>query len=454
VPAVTEITDFVFEILPGLIGLVVVSYVFMTMYALKARFFEVMRSWFVLLFAVSLMALWILEIAIDTLAGQLVDVHAPIDLTFVIVSVWFSLSAVLLTTIYSKHNSVEQFKAWLRQHPLNLLTGWGMLGAALVVLVWTMNLKNAESLDQNSWVLAAVTAYFVATVALDILLPLSESRKGTMARLDETGRRSMILLAVTWTGIPATELVLDVILKIGKGFEEYNPHSWIMVALFLVAARAVRGAGFLAITVDAEAETYKRDGFRSFDIPRGVYLIYDDKSDSAFSLFSDLVSLPLRPDAKIPSNEDSASATLEFLIPRGLVVTREFPDNVRKERNLQVTPIIWLTESPGERRVAPTSLAVLTDTLIRFMETNPNSIVLMEGIEYMMTFNEFRKVLRALDSLNEVAWITKARLLVAVHPKAFGDRDLAMLERDRTVVRGTSGIEELKRESMVMGASI
>lgn len=321
----TEIADFVFEILPGLIGLVVVFYVFMTVYTLKARFFEVMRSWFVLLFAVSLMVLWILEIA-TTVNGWFVDVHASVDLTFIVVSIWLSLSAVLLTTVYSRYNSVKQFKAWLRQHPLNMMTGWGILGAVLVVLIWTVDLENAESLDRNSWVLAVVTVYFVATVALDILFPYSQSRKGTISGLDKTGRRSMLLLTVTWTGIPATELVLDVILNIGKGYEDYNPYGWIMVALFLVAARTVRGAGFLAITVDAEAETYKRDGFRSFDIPRGVYLIYDDKADSAFSLFSDLVSLPLRPDAKIPSKEDSASATLEFLIPRGLVITREFPD--------------------------------------------------------------------------------------------------------------------------------
>ncbi len=449
-----EIADFVFEILPGLIGLVVVSYVLITVYTLKARFFEAVRSWLVLLFAVSLMVLWILEIATDALVTWSVDAHASVDLTFVIVSIWLSLSAVLLTTVYSKYSSVEHFKAWLRRRPLNLITGWGIIGIALIVLVWTSDLEGAEGLNRNAWVLATVSAYFVATVVLDILVPVLESRKGRIARLDKAGRRSMLLLAVTWTGIPATELVLDVILNIGKGYEDYNPYSWIMVALFIVAARTVKGAGFLAITVDGEAETYKRDGFRSFDIPRGVFLIYDDKPDSAFNLFSDLVSLPLRPDAEIPSKEDSASATLEFLIPRGLVVTREFPDNVRKERNLQVTPIIWLTESPGERRVAPTSLAVLTDTVIRFMESNPNSIVLMEGIEYMMTFNDFRKVLRSLDSLNETAWITKARLLVAVHPKAFDDKDLAMLERDRTIVRGTSGIEELKRESMVAGATI
>jgi hypothetical protein len=162
--------------------------------------------------------------------------------------------------------------------------------------------------------------------------------------------------------------------------------------------------------------------------------------------------LPLRPDIDIPEKDASASATLEFLIPRGLVATREFPDNVRRSYDLQVTPIIWLTESAGERRIAPTSLAVLTDTMIRFMENNPNSIVLLEGVEYLMTFNDFRRVLRSLDSLNETAWITKARLLITIDPKAFDPKDLAMLERDRKVLRGSDDIGLLKRDSTIRAA--
>jgi hypothetical protein len=180
-----------------------------------------------------------------------------------------------------------------------------------------------------------------------------------------------------------------------------------------------------------------------------VYLVYDEKAAAALSLFSELVTMPLRPDAEIPGREESAAATLQFLIPSGLVVTRELPEGIRKRHNLQVTPIIWLTESPGERRIAPTSLAVLTDTIIRFMESNPNSIVVVEGIEYIATYNDFRKVLRSLDSLNETAWVTKGRLLLAVNPKAFEERDLALLERDRKVLRGTGAIDELKKESRI-----
>lgn len=226
--------------------------------------------------------------------------------------------------------------------------------------------------------------------------------------------------------------------------------GYVVLRLFLRRARSLKAAR--GLLVGPEAETLRRGGFRSFDIPRGVYLICDPKHDSAFSLFSELCTLPLRPDARIPSDEASAKATLEFLIPNGLVVTREFPDKVRAAHSLQVTPIVWLTESPGERRVAPTSLTMLIDTVTRFMEANPNSIVLLEGVEYLVTHNGFKKVLKQLDALSETTWVTKARLLVAVDPNAFDERDLALLERDRIVVTGAEGIEELKRESMVAAA--
>ncbi|TFG67381.1 MAG: DUF835 domain-containing protein, partial [Methanomassiliicoccus sp.] len=96
-----------------------------------------------------------------------------------------------------------------------------------------------------------------------------------------------------------------------------------------------------------------------------------------------------------------------------------------------------------------TSLAVLTDTLIRFMESNPNSIILIEGIEYLVTFNEFKKVLKYMDSLNETTWISKARTIMALNPRAFDDKELAMIERDRKVIKGDEGVEELKRQSKV-----
>jgi hypothetical protein len=40
---------------------------------------------------------------------------------------------------------------------------------------------------------------------------------------------------------------------------------------------------------------------------------------------------------------------------------------------------------------------------------------------------------------------------LAVNPKAFDERDLALLERDRKVLKGRGAIDELKKESRIAG---
>lgn len=447
----SDAVDFGVEALPGLLGIIAAFYAAVLIRRRREDFFRFVRSWVVVLFIASLAVLWVVELMMYFGPAISEDSHSMVDATFVIVTSCLAVWVVLLSTSHSKLNNPGQFGAWMKRKPLNAFTGWGLAGMVIIVLTWANAWSAASLLEADLWLLALIMGYMLAAVGIGVVLSTGYTSRGRMPSLTRENRVSIVLFSVAWVLTPSTEFSFDLMLGDALGWEDFNPHNWILLLLLAILMRAVFVTQYMAIIVDAEAETVKRGGFRSFDIPRGVYLIFDEKSDSAFGLFSELVTMPLRPDVKIPGKEESASATLEFLIPRGLVITREFPDSVRTKHNLQVTPMIWLTESPGEKRIAPTSLAVLTDTIIRFMEATPNSIVLIEGMEYIMTFNEFKKVLRSLDSLNETAWITKARLLIAVNPTAFDEKDLALLERDRRVIKGRAAIEELKRESRVEG---
>jgi hypothetical protein len=442
-------TEIAFEALPALLGLAIVLYVFYRISRME-HFFEVVRSWIVLLFVVSLTALWSAEIVIYTLGSSLDDLYIKVDMTFVIFSSWLSVCVVFLSTTHARYNDLNMFVPWFKKNPLNLISAWGILGIVLVVVTWASDLSPETVLGNQLWLTVLVSIYILAMIASDFLLSAKWTTRGSLSGITKETRISVALFTIAWLGTPSVEFVFNLVLG-GGTLENVNPHNWILVLLFAALMRATFTSQFMAIVVDPEVETAKMGGFRSYDIPRGVYLVYEEKADAALSLFSELVTMPLRPDAEIPGREESATATLQFLIPSGLVVTREFPEGIRKRHNLQVTPIIWLTESPGERRIAPTSLAVLTDTIVRFMESNPNSIVFVEGIEYIVTYNDFRKVLRSLDSLNETSWVTKGRLLLAVNPKAFDERDLALLERDRKVLKGRGAIDELKKESRIAG---
>lgn len=438
-----------FEFLPSLLGILVLLYFASVTIRTRENFFKVVTGWVLASMAVVIAVYWVLYLMDSITEDFDIFVNPVAAFTFSVAASWFSVFAVQMTTRGGRYNDRKIFPAWIRQHPFNMVTVWGAIGLAVIVAGLGTDLDESRLLEDELPLVIIALAYIVASAAFNLANFEMWFSRSRMPGLPRETLEANLLFVVAWTGIPISEFVLGLLAGSGGDFVKYNPNVWILTLLFAVLVRAVVATQFMAITVESEMETVRREGFRVFDIPRGVYLLHDEKADPAFALFSELVSLPLTPAAEIPGKEESATATLEFLIPRGLVITREFPDKVRERHKLAVTPIIWLTETPGELRVAPTSLAVLTDTIIRFMESNPNSIVLVEGIEYIMTFNEFRKVLRSLDSLNETAWITKGRLLITVNPKAFDERELALLERDRLVVKGRAGIEELKQESVI-----
>jgi len=83
----------------------------------------------------------------------------------------------------------------------------------------------------------------------------------------------------------------------------------------------------------------------------------------------------------------------------------------------------------------PAKMSLLTDYLINFMEKSHNGVVLVDGIEYLVTSNDFPKVAKSLDRWAETAMTSDCRLVITVDPRAFSDRELALLEKNKEVVR-------------------
>jgi hypothetical protein len=443
-----DLGDIVFDKLPILIGLGIVIYAILVLSRSWREIRDSIRGWVILAFTVAIALLWVHELARDSVGGWLDDNHVEVAVTFIAASSWLSVIVAATGMAYKKYSSVSGFTRWMWNSPANVVTVMGAAAVGVIAYAWMVRPGTDPEGTGMASALLVTLAYLATVIAIETWMGMTALRGRRATRSPAGPRAGVGYMAAAWMGIPATEYFLHLVLGERLGVDDFNPYGWVMALLFMFIVRAYSHRDFTTIIVDSEVEDTKRSGFRVYDIPRGVYLLEDDRPLSAFALFSELVTLPLTPEAAIPGKEQgSATATLEYLIPRGLIVTRTFPEKVRKEFDIHVTPIIWLTESPGERRLAPTSVAVLTDTMVRFMEANPNSIVLLEGVEYLVTFNDFKRVLKALDSLNETTWVTKTRLIIAVDPKAFDQRDLALLERDRKVVRGRKDIDTLKKES-------
>jgi len=119
---------------------------------------------------------------------------------------------------------------------------------------------------------------------------------------------------------------------------------------------------------------------------------------------------------------------------QGLCVTRQHPEAIREEWGLDKTPIIWLSNQLGKVYVNPTNIGILSDTIIRFVEKSGDSIVLVDGIEFLMVNNDFSKVLRMIHHITEAVMEYKSRLLISVDPRALDTREMALLERNMEII--------------------
>ncbi|MCJ7516705.1 MAG: DUF835 domain-containing protein [Methanomassiliicoccales archaeon] len=152
---------------------------------------------------------------------------------------------------------------------------------------------------------------------------------------------------------------------------------------------------------------------KKYELRRGFgYVVKEQKPNRSFEIFVDQVTHKMQ----------------------GLCVTRQHPETIRKEWGLDKTPIIWLSNQLGKVYVNPTNIGILSDTIIRFVEKSGDSIVLVDGIEFLMVNNDFSKVLRMIHHITEAVMEYKSRLLISVDPRALDTREMALLERNMEII--------------------
>ncbi len=117
-----------------------------------------------------------------------------------------------------------------------------------------------------------------------------------------------------------------------------------------------------------------------------------------------------------------------------LCVTRFHPDRLREDFGVPQEKALWLSNTVGARNVNPQNVGILTDHLIRFYESAAGSVVLFDGLEYLLAQNDFNKVLRFVNYLYEAVAVNKGILILTIDPRAFSTKELAFLERNAVPV--------------------
>ncbi len=138
------------------------------------------------------------------------------------------------------------------------------------------------------------------------------------------------------------------------------------------------------------------------------YLVEEDKPEASYSLFLNALGKGMK----------------------GYCITRNYPAKIRSKFDLKETPVIWLSNVGRENTIRPKDLEKLSLSLEQFLSQAGGGIVLLDGLEYLITNNNFITVLRLIQSLRDQVAINQSILLMAVNRSTLESHQLNLLERE------------------------
>jgi hypothetical protein len=127
-------------------------------------------------------------------------------------------------------------------------------------------------------------------------------------------------------------------------------------------------------------------------------------------------------------------AGIRSLEYRLLVVSPRDRAIVKNEFDGAAECILTLTESAGQDSIDPQNLMVLTDSIIKFVELEGPSGLLIEDLWLLKQNNEFPKVLRLVGFIYESLAINRGIGLIMIGNHDWNEREMAYLGKEGVFV--------------------
>ncbi len=331
--------------------------------------------------------------------------------------------------------------------------GLVMIGSVVAAIIFgstaTLDYSNPDLVR-----LSGSTSRMILAISGTLISSTTLMTVYSMTKADQEGKRSArIFLAGVWlfvfSGVIWT-MSVEGVGPFADGYGDIAGLSFtigVIISGLMFSVALARGRMVIAATPASERSVSSRKAKFNL-LHRYVYLVEEPKPDYSFALFSDILKgrcFDCANDDSFPCESLECSScglpcpckqcTKYRSRPQGVVVTRQFPKDVRSKYFIQTTPIVWLSTVAGKDNMDPSKLSLLTDHLVNFMEKSQNAVILIDGIEYLVTSNDFPRTLRAIDRWTETAMASNTRLILSIDQRSFDSKELAILERNREVVK-------------------
>ncbi len=143
------------------------------------------------------------------------------------------------------------------------------------------------------------------------------------------------------------------------------------------------------------------------------YLIETESPDPAFEVFSDYVMHGTR----------------------GLSISREYPEKLRKKFQIENASFLWLSyERDIDYAREPTNIPLIYSEIKSFLDSSDDRVVVISGLEYLVSQSTFKKVLKFIQLLNETVAVRESLLLLPISPRTLDPKEVKLLERELRIL--------------------
>lgn len=225
-------------------------------------------------------------------------------------------------------------------------------------------------------------------------------------------RRDTYLILAGISGFSIGELLFEIVLP-NFGIDLRAPGFIVEMALIGLIAYAIREKSFLQGLIVPVAEK-QANSLPTYQLERAqTYAIMDQDGSHAFEVFHDLVTHGAQ----------------------GLCITRRTPKVIMTKYGLERTPILWLSRLATEKNsIPPSPPDRVAHAVEQFISFGSNTVVMLDGIEYLIAHNDFPSILALLHDLNELVGIHEAILLIPMDPATFQEREFALIRRETNLL--------------------
>jgi hypothetical protein len=117
---------------------------------------------------------------------------------------------------------------------------------------------------------------------------------------------------------------------------------------------------------------------------------------------------------------------------KGLCISTSYPKKIIEEYGLHGATVYWLSELEFDNQsLHPRRLDFeVTRAIQNFVKSNPSSVLIIDGVEFLILINGFERVMTFIKKMNDIMSATASTLITSINPSAFSEEKLSIIERE------------------------